>query len=78
MKTKYAKEKSEYANLLVDAINLKLFEGKRYDAIIRLQELEKIVEQDGDKIIFIVTTRNTNPLKDKCASPMSEEDIKND
>ena len=75
MKTKFAKEKSEYAHLLVKAINLKLEPYQRVAAINRLKEIEYIIKEQGDEIIFIVTTKDTN--NHESAPPMSMEDIKN-
>jgi len=72
MKTKYAKEKSEYARSLGRAINLKLEPYQRIDAIARLKEIEEVIKEKGDEIIFIVTTRDTNPMPNKTAPPMEE------
>ena len=72
MKTKFAKEKSEYTWLMWK--NIEDFELSIYDRrknYTRMQELEKEIQMQGDKIITIVTTENTStPL-------MSMENIKN-
>ncbi len=70
MKTKYAYEKSKYVRSLADAINLKLKPSERIEAINKLKELEQIIKKEGDEIIFIVTTRDSNPMLDKTATPM--------
>ncbi len=71
MKMKYAKEKSEYAQLiwkLMDGgtLNLEL----RLNHIARLKTIEDSIKEQGDEIIFIVTTRDTNPMSEKTAPPM--------
>lgn len=76
MKTEFAKEKSEYSHLLVKLIDKNLNQGTRYKIIIRMKELEEIVKAQGDELSTIVTTVKTNPMKDKCALPMTMENIK--
>lgn len=72
MKTKFAKEKSEYAHLISQLMSndnslIKYFQ------LIKLKKLEDKVKEQGDELIFIVTTKNTNPLEEgkTCAPPMS-------
>jgi len=77
MKTKFAKEKSEYAYCLVKCINKALSIDEGIENIKRMKELENIVKEQGDELIFIVTTRDTNPMKEKTAAPMTMEKIKN-
>jgi hypothetical protein len=75
MKTKFAKEKSEYSRLIWQNIeNFNLTEEDRRKNFVRIQELEKEVKKQGDKIITIVTTENTTPIK--YASAMSMKNIK--
>lgn len=75
MKTKFAKEKSEYAHCLLNCINSSLTDEEHRQNIEKLKIIEAQVRQQNDEIIFIVTTKNTNPMTDNCASPMSMEDI---
>jgi len=77
MKTKFAKVKSEYAHLIRDLIGTKLNMIERHNAKGRLKQLEDKIKTQGDELIFIVTTRDTNPMKEKTAPPMSAKDIKN-
>jgi len=72
MKTTFAKEKSEYARCLKNCINDHLSDLTRLSNITRIKELEQIIKDQDDKIIFIVTTEKTNPFPEKCADPMAE------
>lgn len=71
MKTKFADEKSEYARLIVKIMNKTLNPAIKYKIILRIEELEKIVKDQDDELIFIVTTKKTNPLQEgvTCAPP---------
>ena len=72
METKFAQEKSEYAHCLKIAIDITTSQVERNNAIVRLLELEYEIGTQNDKLIFIVTTKKTNPISDMCAKPMSE------
>ncbi|KKN76207.1 hypothetical protein LCGC14_0372330 [marine sediment metagenome] len=76
MKTKFAKEKSEYAHYLQRLLEPSLTLEERNIALSYLNDLEDHIKKQGDKMIFIVTTRDTNPMKECTAPPMSEKDIK--
>lgn len=76
LKTEFAKEKSEYAHILGKLISQNLSDIVRIGYMIRLKQLESTVKKSGDKLIFVVTTTKTNPFGDKCAAPMSMENIK--
>lgn len=75
MKTKFAKEKSAYSHALLDAVNTRLSKIARDNAVRTMKKIEDSVKAQGDEIIWIITTRDTNPMKDKTAPPMSEKDI---
>jgi len=77
MKTKFAKEKSEYSHCLRKFIAPFGTLEEKNAMMKRMQEIEQSIKKQGDEIIWIITTRDTNPMKDKCAPPMSQEDIKN-
>ena len=76
MKTKFAKEKSEYTHLIFESMKCHTTVEDYLKIIKRIKELEKIVKDQGDELIFIVTTEKTNPMRDKTAPPMSMENIK--
>jgi len=78
MKTKFAKEKSEYALIIKELMNEENIAIVRLEYLKRLKELEQQVKSQNDELIFIVTTEKTNPIPDKSAPPMSMENIKND
>jgi len=79
LKTKFAEEKSEYAQLIKNLMHYHPTVKEYTGVMKRLEALEKIIKDQGDELIFIVTTRDTNPLVEgkTCAPPMSEKDIKN-
>lgn len=75
MKTKFAKEKSEYAWLMwknIEDLELTILDRKKN--LTRMTNLENEIKKQGDKIITIVTTENTSTMKS--APPMSIENIK--
>ena len=72
----FAKEKSEYSHLIWKNIeDFNLSEKERRDNLSRIQEIEQYLKTRGDEIMVIVTTKNTNPMTDNCAPPMSMENI---
>ena len=75
MKTKFATEKSEYCLLMVDLMNDNLSVAVRDKALDRMKVIEKTIKDQGDELIFIVTTRDTNPMKDKTAPPKPKSAI---
>lgn len=60
-----------------DILNDKLSLDKHGTALARIKEIEKVIKDQGDEIIWIITTRDTNPMIDCVAIPMSMKDIKN-
>lgn len=78
MKTKFAVEKSEYALLLNQLTSGLLTESSILKTIAKMKTLENEVKLQGDELMYIVTTRYTNPLVvgETCAPPMTEKDIK--
>ena len=76
MKTKFAKEKSRYAHLLVELMGRTTPEESQLIKS-QLKILEDYIELEDDNIIFIVTTEKTNPMPELTAPPMSKEDIIN-
>lgn len=76
MKTKFAKEKSEYAHLITDLLNKDMNEQGQMTTLQHIKLLEESIKNQGDELIFIVTTKNTNPMKEKTAAPMTMENIK--
>ena len=77
MKTKFAKEKSEYAHLITELLNEENIAIVRLEYLKRIKELEIKVKEQGDELTFTVTTTKTNPFGEKCAIPMTMENIKN-
>lgn len=77
MKTEFAKEKSEYAWIIKELMNEENIAIVRLDYLKRLKELEQYMKSQNDELIFIVTTKKTNPIPYKTASPMNMENIKN-
>lgn len=79
MKTKYAKEKSEYSHCLHNFINIKLKPKERFENFRRMEEIQELLKKDDDAIQIIVTTVNTSPFIEgkQIAPPMSMENIKN-
>ncbi len=75
MKTKFAREKSTYSHALSDVVNDKLSQVTRDASLFTMKKIEASIKSQGDEIIWIITTRNTNPMKDKTAPPMSQEDL---
>ncbi len=76
MKTKFAKEKSEYSHLIWENIeNFSLSGKERMDNLARMKQIEQYFKSQNDEIMVIVTTRETNPIDHLVASPMSMEDI---
>jgi hypothetical protein len=74
MKTIFAKEKSEYSRLIWQNIeNFDLTEEDRKKNFKRIQQLEEEIKKQGDKIITIVTTENTNKIE--YAPPMVMDKI---
>jgi len=72
LKTKFAVEKSEYARLIRELMNGGTLDlDVRLQNIARLKDLETLIKAQGDELIFIVTTRDTNPLEEgkTCAPP---------
>lgn len=76
MKTKFAKEKSAYSRALIIFLDRNKDNATRNEAYVLMQTIEKYIKAHGDEITFIVTTRDTNPMKECTAPPMSEKDIK--
>ncbi len=77
MKTKFAHEKSHYANLLYKLLNLDVPIEENYNKIIgEIKQMEQTMKSKNDELIFIITTTETNPLKDRTAKPMNSKDIK--
>ena len=70
MKIKYAREKSLYSTHLMRVINPNLSELDREESLVRMTEIETFLKSEGDEIKIIITTKNTNPIKDKSAPPM--------
>jgi len=77
MKTKFAKEKSEYSHLIKDLLNKDMNEQGRMTTLQRIKLLEESIKEQGDELIFIVTTTKTNPIIDYCAIPMGMQEIEN-
>lgn len=72
MKTKFAKEKSQYANLIMKLLEFNWDKDSRQTLETNVKLLEAKIKADGDELIFIVTTKNTNPFKGQTAPPMEE------
>lgn len=75
MKTVLAVEKSEYSHCLMILLNDHLGLEEHQTALARIKEIEQQVKSKGDEIIFIVTTRDTNPMKKKTAPAMTMDNI---
>ena len=76
MKTKFAKEKSEYSHLIRELLNFNWGgHATPEDLMNKIHVVEEQVKDQGDELVIIVTTRDTNPYKS--APPMTMEDIKN-
>jgi len=75
MKVKFATEKSAYSHALRDAINTQLNKVTRDNAVRTLKKIEDNIKSQGDEIIWIITTRDTNPMKDATAPPMDKENV---
>ena len=76
MKTKFAKEKSEYAHLIQDLLNKDMNDQGKMTTLQKIKLLEDSIKDQDDELIFIVTTRDTNPMKEKTAAPMTKDNIK--
>lgn len=70
MNMTFAKEKSIYSQALHIFMNLDNTEPERIEAYEIMQGVEEVLKIQGDEICTIVTTVNTNPIKDKTAPPM--------
>ncbi len=73
MKTKFARQKSEYSYCLINYLNcLSPFKKIKYSR--RMREIQQEIKDLGDEIQIVITTKNTS---NKYVAPaMTEEDIK--
>ena len=70
MKTEFAKEKSAYSIALHTFLDERMPIDVRNTAKQVMQGVEDVLKEEGDEIAIIITTVNTNPLKEKSAPPM--------
>ena len=73
MKTIFAKEKSEYSHLLIQAMRIDIGPMERIHISDRMKEIERLITDQMDEIQIIVTTKNTKTFE--TAPAMTMENI---